>query len=178
MRFEEAYKALSGLKVSRTLNEQIMRLKQSQERLDLGKLYSLRELQVYAEGHAIKGLCAEKRQLNQLNINANYRGSDEYKRDEQEIIDLFEVASRFSVEHSLLAHSRLVQSSPTGTPSALTPNQPNSAAGAASANFNTIDSLATTTLTAMNNSDDNIDLINPLYEIALQKAPVLYIKKG
>ena len=33
-------------------------------------------------------------------------------------------------------------------------------------------------LNATNNIDDNLDLINPLYEIALQKAPLLYIKRG
>ena len=34
------------------------------------------------------------------------------------------------------------------------------------------------TLNSLNNGDDNLDLINPLYEIALQKAPLLYIKRG
>jgi len=41
-----------------------------------------------------------------------------------------------------------------------------------------LESVVSANLNSLNNGDDNLDLINPLYEIALQKAPLLYIKRG
>jgi hypothetical protein len=183
MRIEEAYKILNGNKVYRTLTEQIARLKaHPQEKLDLAKLYSLREMQIYAEGHSIKGLCLEKKHLNQAALSPAYKHSEEAKKDEQDVIDYFEGASRFAIEHSLLAQKRMLashQSSPTNTLSnASSSGQQASTSGAAGSALNSGDAVNNPTLSSLNNNEDNFDLINPLYEIALQKAPILYIKKG
>lgn len=70
-RVEEANKLLNTLKLQKTLNEHIKHLKQQQQLsssdskqqqqiiVDLSKLYSLRQLQIYAEAHCLRGLCLE-----------------------------------------------------------------------------------------------------------------------
>lgn len=185
-RIDEAYKILNTVKIQKTLQEHIARLKQNttDKQLDLSKLYSLRQLQIYAETHAIRGLCLEAKKPNRVSIS----GGDDMKKDEQDVIDSFEAASKFAVEHSLLVNQRL-QNAQTSSPASSQSSSANTsqtsgvagtAAGQGVSASATLDALNSQgpNLNVLNNNDDSLDLINPLYEIALQKAPILYIKRG
>lgn len=59
-RIDEANKLFHTLKVQKALNEQITYFKQQHgEKSDLGKLFSMRVLQIYAEAHTVRGLCLQ-----------------------------------------------------------------------------------------------------------------------
>ena len=242
-RIEEATKLLNTTKLHKTLNEHIKHLKQQQhhdsnkqpqQSGSLRKLYSPRELQIYAEAHCVRGLCVEARRFNQrqssvsspgmVNTVANVvvdtidqkRVPDTIPGSDQDmlILDSFEVASKFAVEHSLMANQRMTaQNSPAGGGGVVggvqmgaggAGNAGGGGVGGVGASSGAVVGGSTATNVGLGqtggaqtavvsqssgaidlqggglaNVDDNMmDLINPLYEIALQKAPILYIKKG
>lgn len=192
-RIDEASKILNTMKLQKTLNEQIKHLKQQQQQdkqSGLSKLYSLRELQIYAEAHCVRGLCLESRRHNhRQSISSPNDAESTTTENEALIIDSFEVASKFAIEHSLMVNQRMSpasQGSPVGA--GVQPGMgvnvgsvslgPNSG-GSTAAMVQTGSAGVDLSPVALASSDDNLmDLINPLYEIALQKAPILYIKKG
>lgn len=190
MRYEEASKHLNSTRLKTILNEHLEKLKQYQQSQstqqqqqlfqNLTRTNSLRQLQIFAEAHSIKGLCLELKRANSFSSNQNLKQSlsDECKKDEQEMIDSFEMASIFAIEHSLLMHQKLASTQPASNS---TPGTSNTSQGSG-VNQNTIQTNDQAsnllTLNALNSTDDNLDLINPLYEVALQKAPLLYIKRG
>ena len=107
------------------------------------------------------------------------------------------MSSQLAVQHSMLMYQRMStannSASVTGqaaiavtvaTATAAATSGVTSGAGgvgvsnAASVGSNSTSEAAAATLNALNSSDENFDLINPLFEIALQKAPLLYIKRG
>lgn len=245
-RIEEATKLLNTTKLHKTLNEHIKHLKQQQHHDNskqqpqqqsgsLRKLYSPRELQIYAEAHCVRGLCIEARRFNQRQSSVSSPGMvnsvatvvvvdtidqkrvpDTVLGSDQDmlILDSFEVASKFAVEHSLMANQRMTaQNSPAGGGGVVGGVQMGTS-GAGNAGGGSVGGVgassgavvggstasnvglgqsggAQTAVTSQSsgaidlqagglaNVDDNMmDLINPLYEIALQKAPILYIKKG
>lgn len=208
MRYEEALKQLSSNKIQSAMNEHISQLKviqqqQQQSNTQIGRTDSMRQLQIFAEAHSIKALCLENKRSIQINANPSYKNTDEYKRDDQDIIDAYEIASLFAIQHSIQMHNLMSNTSvsPSNTTvaimaSAVMQNNPSIStsqnqaqtsvqnSSSAGSNANTItgssssDANTALNLNALNNAEDNLDLINPLYEIALQKAPLLYIKKG
>lgn len=167
MRFDEASIVFSRENIQQAMYDQIKALKQQQSH-DLNiKVSNLRQLQLFAEAHSIKGLCLEKKRVNNLAAN-----NGNYMDEEQHIIDSFEVSSHIAIRHSL--EYMRSQSSAKDQTSA------GGVGGGMSSATSNLESIAATTqsLNAANNIEDNLDLINPLYEIALQKAPLLYIKRG
>jgi hypothetical protein len=183
-RIDEASKQLSSPKIHNVLTDHVKTLKlirqhaqqQSSPPPQQAKADSLRQLQIFAEGHAIKGLCLEHKRGSSLSTNQAYKQSEEHKNDEQEIIDSFETSSQFAIQHSVLMQQKLEKATPNNSSNTLQAGGPSSATGGVSASTTSNDIAAT--LNALNNNDDNLDLINPLYEISLQKAPLLYIKRG
>lgn len=164
MRFDEASIVFSRENIQQAMYDQIKALKQQQSH-DLNiKVSNLRQLQLFAEAHSIKGLCLEKKRVNNLAAN-----NGNYMDEEQHIIDSFEIASHIAIKHSL-EYMR----------SQFSVKDQASAGGGMSSATSNLESIAATTqsLNTANNIEDNLDLINPLYEIALQKAPLLYIKRG
>lgn len=129
-----------------------------------------RQLQLFAEAHSIKGLCLERNRFASLSMDPGYKSSDECIEEEQLIIDSFELSSQIAIKHSLI----MLQYINNQEKSNSIVNQPGLTP--ASSNLESINVSAN--LNSVNNIDDNLDLINPLYEIALQKAPLLYIKRG
>ena len=206
MRYEEATKHLTQLNspLQSTLADHLAKLRQqqspsnAQHQFQLPKTDSLRQMQLFAEAHSLKALCLEKKRIASLNAIQNYKLSEEARLEEQEIIDSYELASLFAISHSVSmyqqtsgsssnsggASSANVQGSVSGASGANAATASTAAALAgtmAGANTNTLDSINNAnllTLNALNNSDDNMDLINPFYEIALQRAPLLYFKRG
>ena len=174
-RYDDAAKQLSSNKVNPILSDHLLKIKQNQQQVP--RTDNLRQLQIYAEAHALKGLCMEiKRHKNIANI-PNYENNSE----EQEIIDSFEISSTLAIQHSFQMHQLMNsgQTTPSLAQAASNSNQnTNSGANSTSPIIDTPNSTNFSNLNALNNSDDNLDLINPLYEIALQKAPLLYIKRG
>lgn len=177
-KYDDALKILNANAVKTPLNEHLKRLQTSQHQPNqqLPKTENVRQLQIYAEAHALRALCFEIKRTNSFQANAHYKittSTDEMKQEEQDIIDSFEMSSLLAIHHSLLVHQSTNKSSSNqnlNTNNALT-------------SLSVVDSsnasvLATLTLNSLNNNDENLDLINPLYEIALQKAPLLYIKRG
>lgn len=206
-RIDEAMKLLNTTKLHKTLSEHIKHLKQQHDKQSgLRKLYSPRELQIYAEAHCVRGLCVEARRLSHRQSVSSPTAVDsiDQKRMSEAgigsehdmlVLDSFEVASKFAVEHSLMVNQRIspaIQNSPsgpggqigaggaggsgvtgTGTAAGTMTLGPNSGAQAMSQGGS-----GTLDLQAVTVDDSMMDLINPLYEIALQKAPILYIKRG
>jgi hypothetical protein len=179
-RFDEATKLLAIGKLHSRLNEHINKMRNRQ----MPETDSLRQLQLFAEAHSIRGLCLERRKQNKSisianagNLLAN--NEQEKQINEQEIIDSFEASSQFAIEHSIgmqKIFTSIINSSPNlQYPSSVTTSNSNSA-NTANINENSLTSNINS-LTILNNSEENIDLINPLYEIALQKAPLMYIKR-
>jgi hypothetical protein len=184
-RIDEASKQLSTPKINNILTDHVNTLKlirqysqqaqQSSPPPQQAKADSLRQLQIYAEGHAIKGLCLEHKRGSSLSTNQAYKHSEEHQNDEQNIIDSFETSSQFAIQHSVLMQQKIEKSTAYSS-NTLQPGGPSSGTGGVSASTTSNDIAAT--LNALNNNDENLDLINPLYEISLQKAPLLYIKRG
>lgn len=149
MRYEEAVKQLNSNRIKQLFVEHLQNLssyiqskqvlQQQQTLQQLTKTDNLRQLQLFAELHSLRGLCLEIKRKN-----------DETRKDDQDTIDSYELSSIFAIQHSLLLHQRL-------------------------ANNQLVDQSPTNNVNAY---DDNLDLINPLYENAIQKAPLLYIKRG
>ena len=129
---------------------------------------------MFAEAHSIKGLCLEKKRFNSLNATASFKGGEDSNNEDETIIDSFEMASRMSIQHSLLMHQYVNSQSSSNSGSI---NQLSNGSNTAASNLDATNT-ANSAINTMSNVDDNLDLINPLYEIALQKAPLLYIKKG
>ncbi len=153
---------------------------QPNEQSQLPKTDSLRQLQLYAEAHSIKGLCLEQKRSNLFVTNPNYKSSDDFKIDDQDIIDSFEISSLLAIQHSILMHQKL--SASTSNISNINSATGASLVQATNINSNAINGIAaasdiSSSLNTLANNDDNVDLINPLFEISLQKAPLLYIKK-
>ena len=174
-KYDDAMKILNANAVKMPLNEHLKRLQtQHQSNQQLPKTENVRQLQIFAEAHALRALCFEIKRTNSFQANAHYKittSTDEMKQEEQDIIDSFEMSSLLAIHHSLLVHQSTNKSSS------------NQNLNTNNASFSGVDSsnasvLASLTLNSLNNNDENLDLINPLYEIALQKAPLLYIKRG
>jgi hypothetical protein len=174
---------LNNEKLANLMSEHLSKLKQQREQhpktevsdtslLSMPNSSSLRQLQLFAEIHSIKGLYLEKKRFISLTNSLNYKASDENKDDEQKIIDSFELSSKIAIQHSLLIHQYVSSQAAANSIN----NQVNSGLASATSNFEL--TTNNSTINSFNNIDDNLDLINPLYEIALQKAPLLYIKKG
>jgi hypothetical protein len=188
-RIEEALKYLTTQNIHNVLTDHIKTLKelrkhsqqpQQQSPPQQAKADSLRQLQIYAEGHAIKGLCLEHKSSSSLlgpGQSTGKQTADELKTDEDDIIDSFETSSQFAIQHSVLMQQKIEKSTPASSnTNTLQVGQGSGGTGGISASATANDIAAT--LNALNNNDDNLDLINPLYEVSLQKAPLLYIKKG
>lgn len=207
-RIDEAMKLLNTTKLHKTLNEHIKHLKQQHEKQSgLRKLYSPRELQIYAEAHCVRGLCVEARRSSHRQSVSSPTAVDsiDQKRMSEAgigsehdmlVLDSFEVASKFAVEHSLMANQRVspaIQNSPSGAVGQIgAGGVGGSSSGASTGNVTGTMTLGTNSgaqamsqggsgtldLQSVTVDDNMMDLINPLYEIALQKAPILYIKRG
>lgn len=210
-RYEEATNQLYSPKLNAQLNEYISKLRQARQHsqqqtqqqqqqyiqtylLQMLKNDSMRQLQLYAEGFALKGLCLEAKQKSRPTpgfSSSSYRMSDE---DEQDIIDSYEIASQFAIQHSILMYQKMSSLAGNATSGGVANTGPSSNSGAGVSTGsnstsgpntstggsapNSTEAAITASLSALNSTDDNLDLINPLYEISLQKAPLLYIKKG
>lgn len=96
---------------------------------------------------------------------------DNDEEDDQKVIDSFELSSRIAIKHSLLMFQYMNYHQASGN--GASNQQSSTSSGVLNSEPNN-----SITLNSLNNGDDNLDLINPLYEIALQKAPLLYIKRG
>jgi hypothetical protein len=162
-RYQEANNLLNGSTLAKTIAEHIAALKKLQQN-QLPNTDNLRQMQLFAELHSIRGLSLESKKSVQ---NSPVETNKQSPSDEQEIIDSYEISSLFAIQHSISLH-QLINSQIAATPvqGSMTSNIPNDS------------NPALTSLNALNNNDDNLDLINPLYEVSLQKAPLLYIKKG
>ena len=176
---DEATNLFYSDKLQATMNEHLSKmkkqLKSSSDPLQcIPNSTSLRLLQMFAEAHSIKGLCLEKKRFNSLNATASFKGGEDSNNEDETIIDSFEMASRMSIQHSLLMHQYVNSQSSSNSGSI---NQLSNGSNTAASNLDATNT-ANSAINTMSNVDDNLDLINPLYEIALQKAPLLYIKKG
>ena len=163
-RYQEANNLLNGSTLAKVLSEHIAILKKFQQN-QLPSTDNLRQMQLFAELHSIRGLCLEskKSSIQGSSSETNKPSSS----DEQEIIDSYEISSLFAIQHSISLH-QLINSQIAATP----------VQGSMTSNIANDSNPALTSLNVLNNNDDNLDLINPLYEVSLQKAPLLYIKKG
>ncbi len=176
MRLDEATNLFNQDSLLAVMTDHIKSLKKQQrsgaDPLQCVNAASHRQLQLFAEAHSIKGLCLERRRFNSISFNSGYKSSDEFQEEDQYICDSFELASHIAIKHSLLMLQYMSnQEKSNGANS----NQTNSNLTSATSN---LESVVAANLNSVNNGDDNLDLINPLYEIALQKAPLLYIKRG
>lgn len=176
MRLDEASSLFDRDNMHSIMNEQIKNLKRAQntsgDPLQSIKSTTHRQLQLFAEAHSIKGLCLERKQFNNMSTNINYKSTNECKNEDQHIIDSFELSSLIAIKHSLLMLQYLSKKDRDSK----TTNEPTSSG---TSNMEVLSTnIANVNLNSLNNADDNLDLINPLYEIALQKAPLLYIKRG
>lgn len=143
MRYDEAIKQLNNHRIKQVISGHLQNLQyylqakqliQQQQSLQvLTNSQSLRQMQLYAELYSIRGLCLELKRKN-----------EDTQRDDQDIIDSYELSSLFAIQHSLMLQQKYNSD-----------NSPNNL-----------------------NQEENLDLINPLYENAIQKAPLLYIKRG
>ena len=172
-KFNDALEIINSSRLTVVFRDHYTKLEQHQQtngEFQFSPKYdSLRQLQLFAEIHSIHGLCLEKKHLkNALTTKPSQKLSEEtLKQEEQQIIDSFEIASLLAISHSVLMH----QLSSQNANSSNLPSTNSSGQNAES-------SSGTSTLNNLNSIEDNLDLINPLYEIALQKAPLLYIKRG
>ena len=159
-----------------TLNEHLERLRQNQQlqsNQQMPKTETLRQLQILAEAHALRALCLEMKKFNSFQANSHYKiTNEELKKEEQEMIDSFEMSSLLAINHSLLVHQQTHSATQNSNQNA------NSTINNLASTDSSAVSIAALTLNSLNNNDENLDLINPLYEVALQKAPLLYIKRG
>lgn len=184
-RYDEAIKYLNTSALSSILNEHLSKLAQSQQSSNqyLPKTENARQLQLFAEAHALKGLCFEIKKANYFQANTNKLTIDELRQEDQEITDSFEMSSLLVIQHSLLMH-QIVNNLPTpnsaqsGNQNAASSSVNSSAINSSGNTESSTATIANLNINALNNNDENLDLINPLYEIALQKAPLLYIKRG
>lgn len=143
MRYDEAIKQLNTHRIKQIIGGHLQNLEhylqakqliQQQQSLQvLTNSHSMRQMQLFAELHSIRGLCLELKRKNEDN-----------QKDDQDIIDSYELSSLFAIQHSLNLHQKY-------------------------SSDNSLGNL---------NQEENLDLINPLYENAIQKAPLLYIKRG
>ncbi len=176
MRLDEATNLFNQESLLAVMTEHVKSLKKQQrsggDPLQCVNAASLRQLQLFAEAHSIKGLCLERRRFNSLALNSGYKSSDECQEEDQYICDSFEISSHIAIKHSLLMLQYM--SSQEKSNGANSGQASNTLASATS----NLESVVSANLNSLNNGDDNLDLINPLYEIALQKAPLLYIKRG
>ncbi len=175
-RSQEANNILNSTKLQSVLADHIVILKKYQQN-QLPNTDNLRQMQLFAEAHSIKGLCLESRKTHPINdarTSTSTLTASFTPQEEQEIIDSYEMSSLFAIEHSVNMHN-LISSQVPATSIQASTSISNSASSA-----NGFDAVNATlnSLNALNSNDDNLDLINPLYEVSLQKAPLLYIKKG
>ena len=81
MRFDEANIIFGRDSIQSAMHEQIkcLKLQQSADPLQSIKANNLRQLQLFAEAHSIRGLCSEKRRLN--NLAGNRDGKSWFNHD-------------------------------------------------------------------------------------------------
>ena len=198
-RLQETNVLLTSGSLQPLIAAHVARLKRNEmsQQSQLQASESLRSIQLYAEVHSIRGLCLEAAaKKNTSHASSSSSSNAAPSVDDQDVIDSYEISSIFAIQHSLIMHQMLNLPTSGGLPSSssalassgVAANQSSASSTAASGNAS---ALATTgvdsnsgsaisaliSLNTLNNSDENPDLINPLYEIALQKAPLLYIKK-
>jgi hypothetical protein len=179
-RLSEVNKLFSVEKLQSQMNDHINKMKNQL----MPEIDSLRQLQLLAEAHSIRGLCLEKRKQNKGLITVNIGSTlitNEHEKEinEQDIIDSYETSSHFAIEHSIAIQKKFPSMvnnlSNSQFPSTTITSSNNIIPSIVNENSLTSN---INSLSILNNVEENIDLINPLYEIALQKVPLLYIKRG
>ena len=104
MRYDEAFKQLTCSILQQILSNHLNKLKQNQQKNSgnssdlinlIPKLETVRQYQIFSEAYSLKGLCLERKKLNQS------------KQEELDTIDSFEMASLLAVHHSILIHNIL-----------------------------------------------------------------------
>jgi hypothetical protein len=171
MRNEEATKMLNTQLVKQVLNDNLNKVKQADWK-QMPKTDTIRQMQIYAEAHSLKALFLEQKILmnewsaaNNPSIKFN---ADEHRIEEQEMIDSFELASYFAIQHALTNR----KSSLSSTQNALSSNSQSQSTQDVNSTSNA------SSLNDLNNIDDIIEVVNPFYEFSLQKAPLCYLRKG
>lgn len=179
-RYDEALNML--IKVNLTTNE-----------IKLPTKITLRQKQLFAEGYSLKGLCLERQQ--QISVNrvkattvAAATTSNANNLD-IEILKCFEIASDLAIEHSQsitqLYHQleeehqqqQQQQLALQQQQQQLQTQQLTSSSSSQQQQINSQKLFSNLNL-LIQQTDDGYDIMNPLYEIALQKAPILYVKLG
>jgi hypothetical protein len=171
MRNEEATKLLNSQLVKQVLNENLNKVKQADWK-QMPKTDTIRQMQIYAEAHSLKGLFLEQKILmNEWSAATNPSikfNADEHRIEEQEMIDSFELATFFAIQHALTNRKNALSS----TQNVLAGNSQNQSSQDVNLTTNA------SSINDLNNIDDIIEVINPFYEFSLQKAPLCYLRKG